>query len=96
MWGRLSRGKLFLEDWARENSLELVDQQYKWFSRGPFRWTTGNNQNVYQITVRDEYSNLRSGWARVGSRWWGMWERKVEVRWDDEGKEKRKGKLKNG
>jgi hypothetical protein len=95
MWWTFSRGCAILQDWAQQNNVELVEYHYRWFARGPFVWRS-KSHSIYQITVRDEFGNLRSGWARVGSWWWGLWQRKVDVRWDDEGKNKRKDKVKNG
>jgi hypothetical protein len=93
-----SRSESLLAEWAKENSFEIISQQYIWFARGPFFWSTSRSQAIYRVTVQDSAGTQRSAWVRVGSYWWGVMEKKVEARWDDETDEKikQKPKLKNG
>src|SRR5260221_6902761 len=94
--GAFFRSRSIIKEWTRENRLELVKQDHPLLRQGPFWGTTSRVQDVYRIIVRDEQGNTRSGWARVGSWWRGLFEREVEVRWDDVPRDKRKEKLKNG
>ena len=83
MW-QFSRGSGMLEEWAAESGYRIVDSQYRMLARGPFFWTTSKGQSVYRITVADAQGRTRSGYARCGSFFLGLWSDKVEVRWDDE------------
>lgn len=78
------RSRAMLERWATEQGLALVEARFCAFRRGPFFWTTSKGQTVYRVTIRTAAGAERSGWARCGSFWRGLWSEAVEVRWDDE------------
>jgi len=77
-----SRSRQLLDDWAATNGFQLISADYCWIRRGPFFWTTSKGQTVYRITAVDDEGERRTGWARCGSFWWGLWGSRVEVRWD--------------
>jgi len=76
-----SRSRSVLGGWAAANGFEIVRSDQRYFSRGPFFWTTSKGQTVYYVTVRDAQGGLRSGWVRCGSWWFGLWSDRAEVRW---------------
>ena len=80
----MTESKNFLvERWAADNGYELLRSEYRMLFRGPFSGTADfKKQPVYYVQVRDKSSPLRSGWIRFGSRFWGLWSRKTEVRWE--------------
>lgn len=78
-----SRSRQLLNRWAEENGYGIVSADYCWFRRGPLFWTTSKGQTVYRVTVIDSKKQTRSGWARCGGFWWGLWSDRVDVRWDD-------------
>jgi hypothetical protein len=45
------RSRSLLERWAERNGYRIIDADYRNFFRGPFFWTSGNGQTVYQVTV---------------------------------------------
>jgi hypothetical protein len=77
-----SRSRQLLESWARENGLEIVSSEFRWFRRGPFFWTTSSAQRVFHVTVRMPDGGTRGGWVRCGGFWGGLLQDRVEVRWD--------------
>lgn len=79
----LTRSQRMLDEWAAENHLKLVSARPCWINRGPFFWTTSKGQMVYRITVASESGEERTGWARCGGFWGGLFVDRVEVRWDD-------------
>ena len=79
----LTRSQRMLDEWAAESHLKLVSASPCWINRGPFFWTTSNGQMVYRITVASESGESRTGWARCGGFWGGLFVDRVEVRWDD-------------
>lgn len=70
-----------LERWAAENGLRIIKKERRDFFKGPFFWTSNNNQSVYRLDVEDAKGRPKSGWARVGS-YWLPFGKKVEIRWD--------------
>ena len=78
-----SRSRSVIELWAEANQFQIISSEERYFSRGPFFWTTSKGQTVYYITVRDAAGHLRSGWIRCGSWWGGLFSDQAEVRWDD-------------
>ncbi len=81
-WSK-ARSSAMLHAWAEENGYTVVAQKYCHFWRGPFWFTTSNNQVVYRITLRDKTGFDWTGWARCGSWWWGLMSNKVTVRLDE-------------
>ncbi len=77
------RSRQMLTDWAARNEIELLDAQFRWLWRGPFFWSSSKNQTIYRITVMDADGRTRTGWAKCGSFWLGLFRDQVEVRWDD-------------
>jgi len=85
-WWFYRRAKIILQKWADDQGYEIIrkKQRYLIFT-GPFKfWTNSRNQIIYQLTVRDRDGHERSGWARCGSYWGGVFfSDKIEVRWDE-------------
>jgi len=79
-----SRSRSVLEQWADENGFEIINSEYRNFSRGPFFWTTSKGQTVYFVTIRDSGGHVRSGWVRCGGWFLGLMTDKAEVRWEDD------------
>lgn len=78
------RGRSLLNRWAEENDLELLETEYRWLRRGPFFFRSNDKNAVYRITARDREGRTRSGYARCGGFWFGMWlSPDVTVEWDD-------------
>jgi len=77
-----SRSNTILDQWARDNGYQIISKEYRPFRRGPFFWSTGKSQTVYYVHVQDSRGNLRSGWVRCGSMFWGVMSDNAEVRWD--------------
>ena len=77
-----SRGRSLLDAWAAREGLTIVSAEYRWFWRGPFWWRSGDGNAVYRIVVRDPRRGTRSGYARCGGLFLGMWSDAVAVEWD--------------
>jgi hypothetical protein len=78
----ISRSRSLLQRWAAENDYSILNSEYRYFSKGPFFWTSSKGQTVYYVTVRDHEGNIRTGWVRCGSWWLGLLSDKTEVRWE--------------
>src|SRR5262245_8247254 len=79
-----TRSDSLLQRWAKQNGFRIVREEYCWFSKGPFFWTSSRGQTVYYVTVEDKDGVRRNGWVRCGGLFLGLFSDKVEVRWDDE------------
>ena len=77
-----SRSRRMLEKWAVDNNYQIISASIRLFRRGPFFWTTSKNQVVYYVTIRTS-EGIKNGWVRCGSWAWGIFQDKVEVRWDE-------------
>jgi hypothetical protein len=75
----LSRWRL--QRWCRKSGYELVDWRGAKFYEGPFAWFRSENQDAYQMEVRDRQGLTRVGYIVFGS-FWLPWSRKVHVEWD--------------
>lgn len=78
----ISRSDTILRNWASQHRYRIVQQQYCWFWRGPFFWTSSKNQVVYHVTVEDRDGRQRTGYVRCGGWFWGLLVDTAEVRWD--------------
>jgi len=78
-----SRSREILEKWARDNGYELIMSEFRWLRRGRFLWTSSKGQMLYYVKVQTPEEQIRSGWVRCGSFWWGLLSEKAEVRWED-------------
>ena len=81
LYVRRSQG--LLTEWARSNSLEIIEAQYRAFRKGPFVWSA-RGQTVYRVRVLEKGGLEREGWVRCGSFWGGVMTDHVEVRWDED------------
>lgn len=81
-WGRI-RSRWMIEEWAQQNNLTILGAEYKWFSRGPFFWTSSKGQTVYRITAITPEGHHHTGWARCGGFFMGLLTNKVTVKWDN-------------
>ena len=78
-----SRSDALLRRWAEENGYRLLRQEYCWFFKGHFFWTSSRGQTVYYVVVEDPSGEVHRGWVRCGSWWFGLLSDKAEVRWED-------------
>jgi hypothetical protein len=78
---QLRRGREMLESWCSRNGMELVSCGHRLLFRGPYFWAS-KGQVVYRIGTRDRSGRLRSGFARCGGYWLGVFTDQVDVRWD--------------
>ncbi len=79
------RSKVILQRWADSNGFQILQKRQRYmFFTGPFRfWTNSRNQIIYFFRVRDREGRERSGWARCGSYFGGVFfSDKIEIRWD--------------
>ncbi len=83
MWQR-ERANDMLNKWAAQNQFRIEQREHRLFRKGPFLWTTGRGQYVYRVVVRDQNGRERTGWVRLGSWLFGIWDEKVQVYWEDE------------
>ena len=79
-----SRSRNMLKSWADENGYQIEDAQWRWFRKGPYFWKSSKNQHVYHFVASDEDGVQRSGWARCGGYWLGLFTSDIDVTWDDE------------
>jgi hypothetical protein len=82
LWWHFERSRSLLHQWAAGNDYRIVRQEYRYFFRGPFLWTSPKGQAVYYVVIEDPAGTRRSGWVRCGNPWFGLLSDKVEVRWD--------------
>lgn len=77
-----TRSDSILHHWANQNGYRILQQQYCWFWRGPFFWTSSKNQTVYYVTVEDRDGRQRTGYVRCGGYFWGLLVDTAEARWE--------------
>jgi hypothetical protein len=85
-WWFDRRSKIILQKWAYENGFQIMEKKKRYlFFAGPFNWwTNSRNQIIYYLKVRDRNGRERSGWARCGSYFGGVFfSDKIEVKWDE-------------
>jgi hypothetical protein len=82
LWWHFGRSSSLLHQWAAKNGYRIVRQEYRYFFKGPFFWTSSKGQTVYYVVVEDSGGTRRSGWVRCGGWWLGLVSDNVEVRWD--------------
>jgi hypothetical protein len=80
-WLVLRKAKRLVYAWAARNGLQIIEMELRWFSKGPFFWTTSRTQIVYYVTVY-ETGRRRQAYVRCGSFWLGMISDRVEVSWE--------------
>lgn len=78
-----SRSREMLEQWARDNGHQLLEYKFRWLRKGPFFFTSSKNQMVYYVKVKIPDGQIKTGWVRCGSFWWGILTEKAEVRWEE-------------
>ena len=77
----LARRKI--ERWARDHGFELLEFKGAPAWRGPRAWTRNENQEDYEIVVRDAAGVQRRGWLLYTSPWHSLGRQSVEVMWDE-------------
>jgi len=82
LWWTFWRSDAILQNWANQNRYRILRQQYCWFWRGPFFWTSSKNQTIYYVTVEDRDGRRRTGWVRCGGWFWGLLVDVADVRWE--------------
>ncbi len=79
-----TRAGNMLRQWAEQNGYQIIHSEHRFLRRGPFFWTTSRNQAVMYVEVVDAQGYQHRGYVRLGSWWWGLWQDRVEVRWEEE------------
>ena|SRR5205814_9183863 len=82
LWN-FNRANSMLRDWAASNGYTIVEKEYRSFFKGPFFWTASRSQIIYRVVIRDDERNVRSGWVKLGSWWFGVLSNQVDIRWDE-------------
>ena len=82
LFQRAKRKRTILQQWARENGLELLENEERRLLQGPFFMTSTNGQAVFRVTVRLADGQILHGWVRFGSRMFGLLSDAVQVKWD--------------
>ena len=82
MWWHFSRSSDMLEQWARDNGMELIEAERRFLRRGTYWWRTARGQEVFRVTVRDNSGQVRRGYVRVGGWFMGLLSNQVDVEWD--------------
>ena len=78
---QLGRGREMLESWCRRSGLDLTSCAHRLLFRGPYFWSS-KGQVVFRFTARDTAGRARSGYARYGGFWIGVFTEQVDVSWD--------------
>lgn len=79
-----SRSRRLLDQWAAANGYRILESEVRLFFRGPYFMISSNAQTVYRVKVLDRQGNTKSGWVKCGSFFLGVFEDKVEARWEPE------------
>ena len=80
---QFSAARKTLEQWANANNYEILSSEHRWLRMGPFWWSTSKSQQVYYVTIKTPDGQIRSGWVRCGSWFFGMLVDQADVRWDE-------------
>ena|SRR5947207_4805601 len=72
-----------LSRWATRNGYRIIESERRKILKGPFFWSSSNNQIIYRVTIQDAYGNIYRGWVRCGNYFWGAWTDELDVRWDE-------------
>jgi hypothetical protein len=78
-----SRTNSILEYWAESNGYEIMSREHRFFRLGPFWWRKSKSHEVYYVTIRTLDGEIRRGWVRCGSWFWGIFTNKADVEWDE-------------
>jgi len=78
----LTRSRGMLAHWAESNDYRLINQERRYFFKGPYFWSCGRGQEVYRVEIEDKAGQERSGWVRCGHWFWGSFRDEVAVSWD--------------
>jgi hypothetical protein len=81
--GTYRRAAQIFAEWAATNGYRIIESERMFVRKGPFFYTSSNSQIIYHVTVQDAQGNIRRGWVRCGSFWFGPWQNVVDVRWDE-------------
>lgn len=80
---RFRRGNDALNKWAARNNYSVVSANRAPFN-GPFFWSTGKSQVVFQVIIVDNFDGkTRQGYVKLGNWFWGLNSDDVKVRWDN-------------
>lgn len=82
VWTR-QRADALLERWAAANGYHLTYQEPRYLRMGPYLWRRSRGQQVYYVTIADEYGRARSAYVRLGGWFLGLFSDEVDVTWDD-------------
>lgn len=81
IWWYFTRSRNMVEQWARDNGLDLIAARRQVLFYGPFCWQIGRRA-VFRVTVRDASGQVRHGYVRVGGFFLGLLSDQVNVEWD--------------
>lgn len=77
-----------IKQWAKDNSLEIWHLELSGYSdsrKCPFGMLERTRfQSLYCVHVRSAEGKRGRAWILCGSQFFGMWPKKIEVRWDHE------------
>ena len=70
-------------DWALRNNYTINTCKLCLFNIGPFSYFgTSGGQSIFRIEALDTKGHMRTGYARAGGFFFGLWRDRVEVKWD--------------
>jgi hypothetical protein len=72
-----------IRQWMEANGYTLKKCSMRVFRIGPFSYfATSGKQSVFRVEAVDSEGRVRTGYIRVGGFFLGLWQRRVDVRWD--------------
>lgn len=81
------RVRTMLHAWADASGLKLLEYRRSWSLFPPIGmlFTASRAQALMHVKVYDLSTHrIRSGWVKLGSYWFGLWDADaVEVQWDE-------------
>ena len=66
------RSASLLQQWARQHGFRLISQEYCYFFRGPFFWTSSKNQTVYYVRSRTSTGKFERAGSGAAVIFWGF------------------------
>lgn len=79
------RSRRLLENWASEGGLNVERRELHFLGRGPFDWVS-RTQFLHAVRLRDKEGRVRDAWVKCGHAVFGMFSRRLDVKWVDAGK----------
>jgi len=79
------QSRRILEQWAQASGLALERRELHFLGRGPFDWVS-RTQFLWAVRVRSNEGRVQDAWLRCGHAVFGMFSRRLDVKWVDAGK----------